>query len=91
MTDIPKNEEIFEKIKTTMVELLELDPETVTLEADLRQDLGLDSVDMFEMLSELEDTYGLVIKHEELINLQVRTIADVIEMVKMLIGRKEQE
>ena len=91
MTAIPTEQEIFDKIKTAMVELLELEEEEITLEADLRDDLGLDSVDMFEMLSELEDTYGLTIKHEELLEMNVSTIKDVISMVQKLFRDKAEE
>ena len=87
----PTDEEIFEKIKTAMVDLLELEEDEVTLEADLRDDLGLDSVDMFEMLSELEDTYGLTIEVEELMELNISTLEDVVGMVQMLIKRKIEE
>ena len=88
---LPTDEEIFDKIKTAMIDLLELEEDEITLEADLRDDLGLDSVDMFEMLSELEDTYGLTIEVEELMELNISTLQDVVGMVQMLIKRKIEE
>lgn len=88
---LPTDEEIFDKIKTAMIDLLELEEDEITLEADLRDDLGLDSVDMFEMLSELEDTYGLTIEVEELMELNISTLEDVVGMVQMLIKRKIEE
>ena len=91
MTAIPTEEEIFEKIKAAMVELLELEEDEVTLEADLREDLGLDSVDLFEMLSELEDTYKLTIETEKLMEMNVSTIGDVVKMVKNLFNEQASE
>ena len=88
MTATPSEQEIFDKIKAAMTELLELEEDEITLEANLREDLGLDSVDLFEMLSELEDTYGLTIETEKLMELNVQTIGDVVEMVKNLFNEK---
>ncbi len=88
MSRKPTNEEIFEKIKTAMVDLLEIEEETISLQADIRDELALDSVDVFELLSELEDSYGLTITHEELLGMNVSTIEDVIAMVQKLIQRK---
>lgn len=52
---------MFEDIKTVIVESLNLSPETVTLTAHLRDDLGIDSLDAAELIMELEDKFELKI------------------------------
>lgn len=57
----------------------EIDPSTVTAEADLFEDLDIDSIDAIDMLSRLRELTGKDIPAEALKS--VRTIADVIVLL----------
>jgi acyl carrier protein len=62
---IPTKEEIFEKIKELVVELLGVEEEKVTLDARFREDLEADSLDLVELIMAFEDEFGGEISDEE--------------------------
>ncbi len=71
---------MFEKIKELICELLSVDDSEVTMDASFKDDLGADSLDLFEMVSTLEEEYGLDIPTDDLT--QINTVGDVIEYLK---------
>ena len=50
-----------EKIKSIIASQLNISEDQVTLEANFKDDLGADSLDLFEMVMSLEDEYGVEI------------------------------
>ena len=71
---------MFEKIREMIAENLNIDINTITEEASFKEDLGVDSLDLFELVMALEDEYNLEIPAEELNDLN--TVGDVIEYLK---------
>ena len=70
----------FEKVRDIIVETLGCEEEQVTLEASLSEDLGADSLDLFELVTNLEDEYEIEIPSEELENLTtVGAVADYLK------------
>lgn len=70
----------FEKLQEIIVEELGVDTEEVTLEASFSDDLGADSLDLFELVMSIEDEFGVTIPNEELVNIKtVKDAADYIE------------
>ena len=57
--------EVFERTKSIIVELLGVDPEQVTLEANFREDLEADSLDLVELIMAFEEEFGGEISDEE--------------------------
>ncbi len=56
---------IFEKVRKLLAESLNIDdPNKITLESNIVQDLGADSLDMVEMLMSLEDNFGITVPDE---------------------------
>ena len=56
---------IFEKVQKLLAESLNIDdPSKITMESNIVQDLGADSLDMVEMLMALEDNFGLTVPDE---------------------------
>lgn len=55
----------FEKVKNAIAQQFELDPETITAETNLIDDLGADSLDVVELIMSLEDEYGVTISDED--------------------------
>ena len=71
---------MFEKIKEIICEQLSVDEEEVTLDASIKDDLGADSLDLFEMVMSLEDEFDVEIPTEELEKME--TVGDVVEYIK---------
>ena len=65
----------FEKVKEIIVDTLSCDVDKVTMEANLFDDLGADSLDAVELNMALEDEFGFAIPDEELGNM--KTVADI--------------
>ena len=70
----------FEKLKKVIADVLNVDPEEITMESTFVDDLGADSLDLFELVMALEEEYGLEIPAEELSD--VETVGDIIEYLK---------
>ncbi len=66
----------FEALRDVIVEELDVAAEEVTLEASFIDDLGADSLDLFEMVMSIEDEFGVAIPNEDLSN--VKTVQDVL-------------
>ncbi len=64
--DVPNKEEVFEKVKTCLVEALDVDEEDVTLEASLTEDLEAESIDFVDIVFRLEKAFELKIPQGEL-------------------------
>lgn len=73
---------MLEKIQAMLAEALNLPLEKVTADSKIVDDLGADSLDVVEMLSQLEDEYGIIIPDEEVENLV--TVADVATQIEKL-------
>jgi acyl carrier protein len=77
-------EEIFVTLQQALVELFELDAERVTLEANLYQDLEIDSIDAVDLIDHIKRQTGKKIAAEEF--KAVRTVGDVVEAVYQVVN-----
>ncbi len=73
-------QQIIELINTSLVEEFELDPEAMQPEANIYEDLGLDSLDTVDMVIVLEGAFKFKIREEEEIR-QIRTLGDIYQFV----------
>ena len=71
---------MLERMREIIAEQLNCDEETIGLETSFKDDLGADSLDLFELIMALEEEYGLEIPAEELTDLE--TVGDVVEYLK---------
>lgn len=71
---------MFEKVKEIIMEQLNLDGVEVTLESSFKDDLGADSLDLFELVMAVEEEYGIEIPSEELE--QITTVGAMINYLK---------
>ena len=74
---------MLEKIQAMLAEALNLPLEKVTPDAKIVDDLGADSLDVVELLSRLEDEYGIMIPDDEVENLV--TVGDVAAEIEKLV------
>ena len=58
-------EEVFERVKEVLTEQLGVDGDQITNEASFTEDLDADSLDLVELIMELEDQFGVKIPDEE--------------------------
>ncbi|TVO56110.1 acyl carrier protein [Denitromonas halophila] len=77
------NEAIFDELKKILVESFETPEEQITLEANLYEDLDLDSIDAVDLAVKLQTLTGKRIKADEF--KAVRTVADVVRAVRSLL------
>ena len=63
---MPTQEEIYEKVRSTLVDALGVDEEDVTPDASLRNDLGAESIDLLDIVFRLERNFGIKIPRGEL-------------------------
>lgn len=71
---------MFEEMKELIAEGLNIDESKITEESSFKEDLGADSLDLFELVMSLEDKYDVEIPSEELEKLL--TVGDVIKYIE---------
>ena len=76
-------DDIFNTLRDALVELFELEPERVSLDANLYQDLEIDSIDAVDLIDYIKRQTGKKIAAEEFKS--VRTVSDVVEAVYRLV------
>lgn len=59
------NQEVFEKIKAIIAELLDVDEDKIKPESRFREDLEADSLDLVELIMEFEESFGSEISDED--------------------------
>ena len=71
---------IFEKVQKALAEQFEVSPDTITLDTNLVDDLGADSLDVVELIMSVEDEFGFSIPDEDAAELvTVGKLAEYIE------------
>lgn len=73
-------EQIFFKIQKSLAKLLKISEDKITLKTNLKDDLGIDSVDNLDFIFAIED--GFKIKIPEKRAIQLHTVKDVVELIK---------
>ncbi len=69
-----------EKIIALTAEHLGIDADSISETSSFKEDLGVDSLDLFELVMELEEEFGIEIPSEDLENLA--TVADVAKYIE---------
>ena len=80
MENEEENETMLEKMKEMIAEQLNVDAEAVAAESSFKEDLGADSLDLFELVMALEDEYSVEIPSEDLEKLT--TVGAVMDYLK---------
>lgn len=71
---------IFDKIKEVVVEQLGIGAEEVKLEASFQDDLGADSLDLFQIIMALEEQFEMEISNEDAE--QIKTVQDAVKYIE---------
>lgn len=71
---------MLEKLREIIAEQLSVDQSEIEMTSNFKEDLGADSLDLFELVMALEEEYDVEIPSEELEN--IATVEDVVEYLK---------
>ena len=74
----------FEKIQAIIMDQLDKEAEEVTLETNFREDLDADSLDLFQIINDIEDEFDIKIETEEGLN----TVQDIVNFVEAELKNK---
>ena len=70
----------FEKIKEIIVDVLNASEEDITMDTTFVDDLGADSLDVFQIIMGIEETFDIEIDNEEVE--KIVTVGDAVEQIK---------
>lgn len=70
----------FEKLKKVIAEVLNVDPEEITMESTFMDDLGADSLDVFQIVMGIEEEFDIEIPAEEAE--KITTVEEAVELIK---------
>ena len=73
---------VLEKVKAILAEQFDVEEDKVTADTDLQEDLGADSLDLFELVTNLEEEYNIEIPAEQLE--EMTTVGKVIDYLKSI-------
>lgn len=74
----------FEKLKSIIADVLNLDTQEITMESTFVDDLGADSLDIFQIIMGIEETFDIEIDNDEAEN--IVTVGDAVEQIKNAIN-----
>ena len=77
-------EQIFDTIRTHLADELEVEPGRITEATRFREDLEADSLDLYTLVQELEDSYGVTMTDEQAA--QILTVGQAVEFVLTSLG-----
>lgn len=73
-------ETMYEKVRAILAKQLRVDAAIVTLDAQIKKDLGADSLDILQLLMRIEDQYGITIPDKALATFN--TVGDVVNYLE---------
>lgn len=71
---------VFEKIKEIVIDQLGVNEEEVKLETNFIEDLGADSLDLFQVVMEIEDTFNVKVENVE----KIKTVGDAVKYIESI-------
>ncbi|HEY3759955.1 MAG TPA: acyl carrier protein [Solirubrobacteraceae bacterium] len=72
-------EKVYELIRAHLADELDVDPATIAPETRFKEDLAADSLDLYTLVQELEDSYGMRISDEQAAD--IRTVGQAVDFV----------
>jgi acyl carrier protein len=72
-------EQVMEKVREHLATEFELDAEEITDSSRFKEDLDADSLDLYELVMELEDSYGVAASREEMA--RITTVGEAVDFV----------
>ena len=79
-------EEIFETVQSIAADDLDTDADKISMDTSIQNDLNADSLDVFEIMNELEDKFDIELDDD---NAKAETISDVVDLVAKQLAAKD--
>lgn len=70
----------FEKLKKVIAEVLNVDPEEITMETTFMDDLGADSLDVFQIIMGIEEEFDIEISADKAE--KITTVEEAVDLIK---------
>ena len=77
----------FEKLRDIIVEVLNVDENEVTMQSTFIDDLGADSLDVFQIIMGIEEEFDIEIPNEEAE--KIVTVGDAVEQIKKAVSEQQ--
>ena len=74
---------VFEKIREALSVQFEVDPDKITRETDVMNELGADSLDLVELIMTLEDEYSITVTDESVY--EHKTVGEIADFIESLL------
>jgi len=74
---------VYEKVRAILADQLEVSEDLITMDTNIMEDLGADSLDVVELIMCLEEEFGIVITDEGVG--QLTTVRQVVEFIEKLV------
>lgn len=74
----------FEKLKKVIAEVLNVDPEEITMDTTFTDDLGADSLDVFQIIMGIEEEFDIEIPAEKAE--KISTVEEAVELIKSAVN-----
>ena len=75
----------FEKLKKVIADVLTVDPEEITMERKFEDDMGADSLDVFQIIMGLEEVFDIEIPAEEAE--KITTVEEAVNLIKNAVNQ----
>ena len=72
-------DEVMSKVRDHLATELEIEPSRIAVDTRFKEDLDADSLDLYELVMELEDGYGIRVPEAEAA--QIKTVGDAVDFV----------
>ncbi|MCQ2540334.1 MAG: acyl carrier protein [Acetatifactor sp.] len=74
----------FEKLKKVIAEIMNVDPDEITMDTTFQDDLGADSLDVFQIIMGIEEEFDIEIAAEKAE--KITTVEEAVELIKSAIN-----
>jgi acyl carrier protein len=71
--------EVLDLVRSHLAEELEIEPAKILEESRFKEDLDADSLDLYELVMELEDRYGISVSEQQAV--KIKTVGDAVAFV----------
>ena len=75
---------VFEKLKQVIAEVLNVDPEEITMDTTFMDDLGADSLDIFQIIMGIEEEFDIEIPAEKAE--KITTVEEAVELINSAVN-----
>ena len=75
---------VFEKLKQIIADVLNVDPDEITMDTTFMDDLGADSLDVFQIIMGIEEEFDIEVPSEEAEN--ITTVEEAVELINSAIN-----